>query len=217
MANRRLFSVYRALFKAYGPQRWWPAKTRLECVLGAILTQNTAWSNVEKAIEGLRGERLLSWKALRAASPGRLRKAIRPSGFFNMKADRIKFLVKHIDSQDSGQLYRLLSKPIRIARTELLSINGIGPETADSIILYAGNKPTFVVDAYTRRIFARLGILGGKESYNEIQSMFEENIPKKASIYNEYHALIVRHAKEFCRKRPMCDKCPLNKICLKRI
>ena len=212
-----LLGIYKALHRVYGAQGWWPAKTRLEVILGAILTQNTAWTNVEKAIRVLRQEKLLSLKALKSVSCRSLGRAIRSAGFFNVKASRIQAFVKHIENGYKGSLNQFLSQPTEKLRDELLSISGIGPETADSILLYAANRPVFVVDAYTRRIYYRLGLLAGEEGYEEIRSFFESRLPKKSSIFNEYHALIVRHAKETCRKKPLCEICPLNAICPKRL
>jgi endonuclease III related protein len=214
--SNKLIGIYRRLYERYGAQHWWPANTRFEMILGAILTQNTAWTNVEKAIYGLKKEGLLSLKALRKISQAQLARVIRPSGFFNQKAKRIKSLVRYLDKNHGGRLTRLLSRPAKESRGELLSLSGIGPETADSILLYAANRPVFVVDAYTRRIFHRLGILEKTSDYEAIRAHFEVNLPPKPSLFNEYHALIVRHAKTHCRKKPICQNCPLDKVCLKR-
>ena len=211
----QLFHIYKALYQAYGPQHWWPGNTRLEVILGAILTQNTAWTNVEKAIQGLKNKNLLLFSSLKIVSHKKLANAIRPAGFFNVKADRIQHFVAFLKRRYRGSLRKLLSQPVGKAREELLAIHGIGRETADSILLYAAEKPIFVVDAYTRRIFHRLGVLDGQEDYDEIRRRFESEIPKKPSLYNEYHALIVTHAKEVCRKKPLCEICPLNKECPK--
>ena len=214
--RKRLFEIYQRLYESYGPQGWWPAKTPLEMILGAILTQNTSWNNVEKAMEALRREKLISVRALTRIRHARLARAIRSAGFFNVKATRIQGFIQYLTESHGGQLSRLLSLPVATLRTELLAITGIGPETADSIILYAAKKPVFVVDAYTRRIFYRLGILRGQEDYDEIRCLFEASLPRKASLFNEYHAVIVKHAKERCRKRLLCEICHLSPICLKR-
>jgi endonuclease III related protein len=215
--NNKLIGIYKRLYKRYGAQHWWPAKTRLEMILGAILTQNTAWTNVEKAITGLKKEGLLSLRALRKTSHSLLTRVIRPSGFFNQKAQRIKLFIRHIDTHRQGNLSKLLTRPLNQGRGELLSLSGIGPETADSILLYAANRPVFVVDAYTRRIFHRLGILEKTSDYEAIRAYFEANLPSESALFNEYHALIVRHAKVHCRKKPICQDCPLENICEKRL
>lgn len=211
-----LRQIYQKLFKAYGPQDWWPAKTRLEMILGAILTQNTTWSNVEKAIRRLKSKRLLSVRALQNTTQDALKRAIRPSGYYNMKAHRIRIFLKNLKMHHKS-LDTFLSQDVHTLRQELLSTEGIGPETADSIVLYAARKPVFVVDAYTRRIFKRLGFIGGDEDYETVRTYFESRLPRDTKLCNEYHALIVRHAKEFCRKIPQCDACPLGDICPKLI
>lgn len=185
-------------------------------ILGAILTQNTAWKNVEKAVTALKADRRLSLAALRKVPIRRLARTIRSSGFFNIKARRIKNFVGYID-RHHGSIGRLLSGRPGDLRRRLLEINGIGRETADSIVLYAARKPVFVVDAYTRRIFSRLGLISGREDYETIRRIFETTLPKCARLYNEYHALIVRHAKEFCRRDPLCETCPITKICPKEL
>lgn len=215
--------IYEKLYKAYGPQHWWPATDGpFEVIIGAILTQNTAWSNVEKAIRSLKAKRLLSIRALKGVSKSKLALAIRSSGFFNVKARRLKSFMTHLSRHHHDRLVSLFASGVQNLRDELLGIDGIGPETADSIVLYAANKPVFVVDAYTRRIFKRLGFLSPprprpNDDYHSIQKMFQDHLPKKTSLYNEYHALIVRHAKEYCRKRPVCSLCPLEALCPKLI
>lgn len=205
-----LYKIYRLLFKAFGPQHWWPARTRFEVIVGAILTQNTTWLNVEKAVENLRKARLLNLKALAAASTRKLYPFLRPTGYYRIKARRLKAAINFLSKRGQGNLNRFFSQPLEQARKELLSVKGIGPETADSILLYAGKKPIFVIDAYTRRIFERLKILQAGESYDHIQRLFMANLPRRTGLYNEYHALIVRLGKEICRTKPRCETCPLN-------
>lgn len=213
----RLLTIFRRMKHAYGPQHWWPAETPLEVILGAILTQNTAWSNVERAIGSLKSKRLLSLKKLTKTPHRKLANTVRPSGFFNLKAQRIKAFLSHLAVHYKGNLQVFLSQPAGKVRGELLSIKGIGPETADSIVLYAARKPLFVVDAYTRRIFHRMGHLNGKKaSYESIRALFESRLPTSTDLFNEYHALLVRHAKEHCRKKPQCLRCPLEDLCAKK-
>src|SRR5258708_22809186 len=169
-------SYYRALFRAWGPQHWWPAQTRFEMIVGAYLTQNSAWTNVVKALANLRRARRLSLKGIREASLGELERLIRPSGYFRQKAMRLKSFVAFLDQQHDGSLRKLFMKPTHDLREELLNLDGIGPETADSILLYAGNHPVFVVDAYTRRILGRHGIIPEKATYEEIRELFQRTL-----------------------------------------
>lgn len=207
-----LTEYYSSLFSAFGPQGWWPGRTRFEVVTGAILTQNTAWTNVEKAIRNLRERRILNPERMRSLSHDELASLIRPAGYFNIKAKRLRSFLDHLHSEHKGSLDKLLKQDSQKLRAELLSINGIGPETADSIILYAAVLPEFVVDAYTRRIFERHGLLKGGAGYDDVKALFMENLPLDARLFNEYHALIVRTGKDFCRPRePRCASCPLSK------
>ena len=208
-----LTNLYQQLLDAYGPQDWWPAQTPFEMALGAVLTQNTAWTNVERAIANLRAADALTPAGLRRLAAGQLEALIRPSGFFNQKTARIRALVAYLDNHWQGDLLRLLARPLAEARAALLDLQGIGPETADAILLYAGAHPTFVVDAYTRRLGERLGLLDGGESYEGIRHLFMASLPEDAAMYNEFHALIVRHAKDHCRKTPLCGDCPLLRDC----
>ena len=205
-----LYKIYQTLFAAFGPQHWWPARTRFEVIVGAILTQNTTWLNVEKAIENLRKARLLNLKALAAISTQKLYPFLRPTGYYRIKARRLKATIDFLFKRGQGNLNRFFSQPLEQARKELLSVKGIGPETADSILLYAGKKPIFVIDAYTRRIFERLKILQPGESYEHIQKLFMTNLSRHRDLYNEYHALIVRLGKEVCKNKPLCKLCPLS-------
>ncbi|OGJ88107.1 MAG: hypothetical protein A2268_04910 [Candidatus Raymondbacteria bacterium RifOxyA12_full_50_37] len=206
--------IYRLLNAWYGDCGWWPGHSRLEIIIGAILTQNTAWSNVEKAIASLKQYRLLSLARLRVILCARLARHIRPSGYFNQKSKRIKNFITFLDTRYRGSLRVMAAAPTADLREQLLCINGIGPETADSILLYACDKPVFVVDAYTRRIFSRMGLLKEDETYDAIQRFFEKRMRSDIRVYNQYHALIVNVGKDFCRKLdPRCGTCPLGKEC----
>lgn len=209
---KRLKGFYSAMFAAFGAQGWWPGKTRFEVIAGAILTQNTAWTNVEKAIANLKSRGVLSPAKLHGLKTGELAALIRPAGYFNIKAKRLKNFTDYLFKEHNGSLDRLLKqrRPKEL-REELLKICGIGPETADSIVLYAANMPEFVVDAYTKRIFSRHSLAKEDVQYEELKSVFMENLEPDAALFNEYHALIVRTGKDFCRpKEPLCAGCPLN-------
>jgi endonuclease-3 related protein len=213
-ANRHhLLDIYQRLHTAYGPQQWWPGDTPFEIIVGAILTQSAAWTNVEKAIDNLKAAGALSPEGVRTLSEGDLAQLIRPSGYFNAKARKLKAFIETLYAQFDGDLDRLLRTPRHQLRELLLATHGIGPETADAIILYAADKPAFVIDAYTRRTFARLGLAPDADSYDDWQRLFAESLPPDASLFNEYHALTVRHGKEVCRKMPLCPKCPLLDAC----
>ena len=212
----RLTEVYDRLYACFGAQHWWPhsAGGAFEIVVGAILTQNTAWTNVEKALANLRRACLLTPAALYRAPTARLARLIRPSGYFNLKAKKLKAFTRFLFTEHRGKLTHLLARNTERLRAELLSVYGIGAETADSIILYAAHQPVFVVDAYTRRIFARLGLARADASYDELQSLIMQNLPRVASRFNEYHALIVALGKNTCKKRaPRCEECPLRVLC----
>jgi len=211
--TERLLDVYERLFQYYGPCNWWPADTPFEVCIGAILTQNTNWGNVEKAISNLKREGLLSPEALHGVSVERLADAIRPSGYYNVKSLRLKGFVEWLFEGHAGSLERMFAGSRDLLREELLAIKGIGRETADSILLYAGHQPSFVVDAYTVRLFNRLGLLEGKKDYEAIRGMFMTHLTADSSLFNEYHALIVLHCKGFCRKKPFCDGCMLREEC----
>jgi len=210
-AQPALHAYYDALFAAHGPQHWWPGKTRFEVIVGAILTQNTSWTNVERAINALRKEKLLTVAAMERVSLRRLARLIRSSGYFRQKARKLKEFVRFLRSQHHGSLAKMFQTPTAVLREQLLAVHGIGPETADSILLYAGDHPVFVVDAYTRRILQRHGLARGKESYEDIRKLFEKNLPANRQLFNEYHALIVRAGKHFCRSEaPLCSTCALR-------
>jgi len=209
--RKQLMAMYHALFSTYGPQRWWPGESPFEMMVGAVLTQNTAWGNVEKAIANLKREGPLTVARLRRLAPRKLASLIRPSGYYNVKAKRLVHLTDFLAARYGGSPARMLHEHPAKLRKGLLSVNGIGPETADAIMLYAAGHPVFVVDAYTSRIFGRHGLLTGEEGYHDIQRMFLENLPGDSRLFNEYHALIVRLAKEQCRKSlPRCSGCPLE-------
>lgn len=206
--------VYDRLYGHFGPQHWWPAETPFEVMVGAILTQNTSWSNVEKAINQLKANNTLSPEMLLATPHEQLAEWLRPSGYFNIKAERLqKFCHWYIESGGSLSLSSMDTHTLRHA---LLSVKGVGPETADDMVLYAFERPVFVIDAYTRRLFSRLGIIQGNEGYEHLRAMVEESFGRdeeQVELYNEFHALIVAHAKDFCRKRPLCKGCPLARRC----
>ncbi len=233
-----LLRIYDALFKAYGFQGWWPVTSKdcegkfpqggyhpgdyevpespgdkFEVCVGAILTQSTSWKNVEKAVSKLQGAGVLSLKGLIQTPKSELSNLIKSSLYHNVKAEKLKCFADFVSSDYDGDIEALLSLPQGKLRLTLLSIWGVGPETADSIILYAAKKPSFVVDTYTKRIFSRLGFLNGDESYDEVKKLFEENLPQKKPLHNEFHALIVEHAKQYCKKKPLCEDCPVYELC----
>jgi len=209
--GKKLKAIYRALYRAYGPQHWWPGDTPFEVMVGAVLTQNTAWTNVEKAMANLKRERLLTPARMFDTEPKKLASLIRQCGYFNIKTKRLRHLLSFIHTCYSGSLKRMFSADPELLRRQLLEVNGIGPETADAILLYAGEKPFFVVDAYTKRIFSRQGLIAGNADYHDLQGLFMDNLPHDARFYNEYHALIVRIGKEHCKKtKPRCSGCPLR-------
>lgn len=213
--ERQLMHIYKILLKNFGCQKWWPAKSeikatrQLEICIGAILTQNTAWKNAEKALENLRNENLLNQNSLINIAERKLALLIKPAGYYNQKAKKLKAFANFLRENN---LARLEKMPAKEARELLLEVHGIGNETANSILLYALNNPFFVVDAYTRRIFERLFNLNPK-NYDELQEFFMENLQHNVQLFNEYHALLVRLAKEFCKKKPECGKCPLRLSC----
>ncbi len=226
-SNKTTFDwIYKVLLKNYRQQGWWPINNeykkrqrltndeKFEIIIGAILTQNTAWSNVEKALNEVRKNNCLSIKAILETRQEILAQYIKSSGYNNQKAERLKivaqFLLQH-------PINELLAMKIEKLRTLLLSVNGIGQETADSIILYAFNKPIFVIDAYTKRIFLRVGLCRRNVTYDELQKQITKSIEKDTGIYNEYHALLVEHGKRYCRTKPLCGVCVINNVCEKKI
>jgi len=209
--KQRLRTIYKKLYACFGPQNWWPAKTPFEVIAGAILTQNTSWSNVELAIRNLKKEKLLSVPSLSKAAPSRIARLIRPAGYYNIKTGRLISFLKFFLSNYAGSIRRMSLQDTQKLRSELLSVNGIGQETADSILLYALSKPVFVVDAYTKRILLRHRFISNGADYKEIQKLFMENLKNDAGLFNEYHALLVRAGKKFCLKNnPRCAACPLK-------
>ena len=213
--GRYLQDVYRRLYGAYGPQGWWPGDGPLDVVIGAILTQAAAWTNVEMALHDLKANQCFSLEAINLKTQEELADIIRSSGYFNAKARKLKAFARHVEEFHGGELGALLSQDTESLRTELLSIHGIGPETADDIVLYAAGKPSFVIDAYTRRILGRLGVLDSAAvgDYAAHQAVFHNNLLRDAPMFNEYHALLDRHAKSACTKVPRCAGCCLLKLC----
>jgi len=207
----RLEKIYDTLYSAFGPQGWWPGRTPLEVSVGAILTQNTNWTNVARAIRALKQARCLSFTALKAVREKKLARLIRPAGYYNMKARRLKHFIRYMEKGYGGSFRRMGARPLGNLREELLGVNGIGRETADSILLYALHKPIFVVDAYTKRMLSRHRIAGRDADYAHMQEIFMSHLPGRASLFNEYHALIVRLGKDYCKKtKPRCGLCPLK-------
>ena len=204
--------MYRTLNRCFGPLHWWPGDTPFEVAVGAILTQNTNWANAEKAIGRIKAQGALEPSVLYGIGDEDLQEMIRPSGCYRVKARRLKAFLSALCEDFGADLGRMLSGDLREARRRLLAIAGIGEETADSILLYAAERPVFVVDAYTRRILERHGILKGRPSYGEVQRLFMNALPVDAGLYNQYHALIVETGKRFCRKEPRCGECPLREV-----
>jgi endonuclease-3 related protein len=208
-----LLDVYRHLLDRYGPQHWWPADSPFEVMIGAILTQSAAWGNVEKAINNLKARDALSIDALRRLPVDELARLVYPSGYYNAKAGKIKALVQWLAERYEGDLDKLFALDVLLLRRELLSVRGVGEETADSIILYAAHKPVFVIDAYTRRILRRLDLAPPTDSYAAFQDLFMQHLAHDEVLFNEYHALLVRHGKNACRKLPHCQQCCLASLC----
>ncbi len=209
-----LDEVYQRLYALYGPQNWWPAQTPFEVILGAILTQNTRWENVRMALDNLRAAAVLEPQAIAALDDTQLQELIRPSGFFRQKTATLRRMLQVLMDDYAGDVDAMLRGDTWHVRTRLLDIKGIGPETADSILLYGAQHPIFVIDAYTRRICSRLGLCGADASYAQVQEMFMEHLRPDAQKCNEYHALLVVLAKRCCTKaRPVCEACSLREIC----
>ena len=208
-----LLNIYSQLMACYGPQHWWPADKPFEIIVGAILTQSAAWSNVEKAIANLKSAAALSPEKLRQLPLPEVARLIHPCGYYNAKALKLKSFAYWFGGHYDDSLSRLFVNDNEHLRQQLLSVHGIGEETADSIILYAANKPVFVIDAYTRRIISRLGLAPDSNSYSAYQSLFMDNLPTDVNLFNEYHALLVCLAKNICRNHPSCPQCCLKDIC----
>lgn len=211
-ARATLLRIYDLLLAALGPQHWWPARTRQEIVIGAILTQNTTWSNVERAVAALRRAKCLTLRRIHRMPLDRLAELIRSSGTHRVKARRLKNLAEWLESRFGGRLDGLFALGVDQARGELLGVKGVGPETADAILLYAGKLATFVVDAYTRRVLRRHFLLDGPGDYARTKALFERALPDDEQLYGEYHALLVELGKRFCRKRARCRGCPLESL-----
>jgi endonuclease-3 related protein len=207
----KVYEIYKDLYDYYGPQHWWPADNWFEVTVGAILTQNTSWNNVEKSIENLKQLDLLDPERLFKIKEDDLAQLIRSSGFYNLKSKRLKNFLEWLKKYNYD-IDKIKDKSVVSLREELLNIKGIGKETADSILLYAFEVPIFVIDAYTKRMFLRLGLISAKE-YDEFQDFFEKNLRKDVQLYNEYHALIVKHSKVYCKKMPKCSECFLKEKC----
>lgn len=213
MAKNTFLEIYDILIDAFGPQDWWPAETVFEVAVGAVLTQNTNWPNVCKAIENLKRADLLSFEMMASLSVEELAQLIRPSGYYNIKAKRLSNLLQMVQEKYDGEFDLLFREDTETAREMLLSVRGVGPETADSILLYGGNHPIFVVDSYTHRIFSRHHLIEEESDYHSIQQEFLDRLPLDAKLFNEYHALLVQTGKEYCKKtKPLCDSCPLGKM-----
>ncbi|MDD5568376.1 MAG: hypothetical protein PHY88_04160 [Candidatus Omnitrophica bacterium] len=207
----KLNSIYRKLYSCFGAQHWWPADSIFEVMVGAVLTQNTNWSNVEKAIANLKKHKLLDPQRLYNAANSKIARLIRPSGYYNVKTQRLKELLRFYINSYGANAGKISVRSLTDLRRELLSVKGVGPETADSILLYAFNKPIFVIDSYTKRVFSRHKLLKEDAEYNEAQRLFMDNLTADAKLFNEYHALIVAVAKAYCSKsHPKCAVCPLD-------
>ena len=206
----KIIEIYHKLYHAFGPQHWWPGDSPFEIAVGAILTQNTNWANVEKAIASLKNKRALSAKGIHEMKTEKLALFIRPAGYFNVKARRLKAFIHFLINDYHGSMGRMKNEKLDTLRTKLLNVHGIGPETADSILLYALDNPVFVIDAYTKRALSRHSVINHDESYERIQDLFHETLKRDTELFNEYHALFVRLGKTYCRKKPLCDGCPLE-------
>jgi endonuclease-3 related protein len=209
LTGQRLEEMYNLLMGHFGPQNWWPAETELEVMVGAVLTQNTNWSNVEKAIGNLKKRGVLTLEGLRVIAATELAEDIRPAGYYNVKAKRLKNLINFIVERYQTDLSIFLGEETQTLRQGLLSVKGVGPETADSILLYAAQRPVFVIDAYTHRILSIHGMIDDQAGYYELQEFFMDHLPEDPVLFNEFHALLVQTGKEYCRKRPRCTSCPL--------
>jgi endonuclease-3 related protein len=212
MTSEALNEIYQLLFERFGPQHWWPGETQFEIIVGAILTQNTNWQNVEKAIANLKSADLLSPEALHNIEISYLAELIRPAGYFNVKAKRLKSFIDWLFANYGGELAGLENVDTERLREGLLSVKGIGRETADSILLYALNREIFVVDAYTARVAVRHGLIEPEADYEQLRDLFQSNLPQDVQLFNEYHALLVRVGKEFCRPKARCHGCPLESL-----
>ena len=207
-----LTEIYDKMLKRFGPQHWWPGETPFEVMVGAILTQNTNWGNVEKAIGNLKQRGVLEPHAMLRLAPETLAELIRPAGYFNIKTQRLRNFLSYFVENYGGDVMRMREQSLSTLREELLAVKGIGPETADSILLYALDKPSFVIDAYTHRVLSRHFLITEEADYNEMQNVMMSSFSEDVPHYNEYHALLVRIGKEFCKPKPQCENCPLNGV-----
>lgn len=205
--------IYERLLEEFGPQGWWPGESDFETIVGAILTQNTNWKNVEKALGVMKGQGVLDARALRAVPGAELAEMIRPTGYYKQKAKKLAAFLDYFFDNYDGDTQRLSKQDLDVLRAELLGVWGIGEETADAIILYAAHQPTFVIDAYTRRVFSRMGFVSGDAAYGELKGFFEATVPRDLYVFKEFHALIDELAKRFCKTRPDCDGCPVSDLC----
>lgn len=205
-------TIYKTLYKAFGPQHWWPGETPFEIAVGAILTQNTNWGNVEKAIYNLKVAGVLSAKKLHAMPANKLALLIRPAGYFNVKARRLKAFMDFLVNDFRGNMKKMKNEDMHMLREKLLSVNGIGPETADSVLLYALEKPIFVIDTYTKRVLSRHKIMERDQPYEAIQRLFHSSLKRDVKLFNEYHALFVKVGKMYCKPEPLCKYCPINNL-----
>jgi endonuclease-3 related protein len=210
--TEQLTEIYNLLLGRFGPQHWWPGNSQFEITVGAILTQNTNWANVEKAIANLEAANVLSAQALYEMNPDELAALIKPAGYFNIKAKRLKSFLAWLSDKYDGRLENIEQLSTARLREELVNIKGIGPETADSILLYAFERPVFVVDAYTARVMTRHGLIESDCDYEQLQELFQSNLTEDVQVFNEYHALLVRVGKEFCKPKALCSGCPLENL-----
>ena len=211
-----LITIYKSLYRAFGPQHWWPARTKFEIIVGAILTQQTTWKNVERAIKNLRKNHLLTIEGLANTPLKKIEELVQPAGYYRQKSKHLKEVSAYLLNHYQGNLKNFLKKGTKNSREELLALRGVGKETAVSIFLYAGGKRIFVIDAYTRRVLSRLGLLQASD-YDRIRMFFEDNLPREIKVYQEFHALLVKLGKDFCKKIPLCKLCPLNRLCLSQL
>jgi len=211
-----LTEIYSVLYKHFGPQHWWPGETPFEIAVGAILTQNTNWGNVEKAIENLKQSGTLDAHIMHKMPHARLASLIKPAGYFNIKAKRLKHFLAFLASHYNGVIEGMKDEDLHHIRHRLLEVNGIGPETADSILLYALDKPVFVIDAYTKRVLTRHNIIPEGATYHETQELFHNNLPAEVKTFNEYHALFVMLGKHYCKPKPKCKGCPLEEMSISK-
>jgi endonuclease-3 related protein len=212
MQSAILMEIFQRLHKTYGPRHWWPGETPFEVMVGAILTQNTSWRNVEKAIQHLKAKGVLNIRGIHQLKRAQLASLIKSSGYYRIKADRLKAFVDFICKEYGGSIQKMGRERMDVLRQKFLKVKGIGPETADSVLLYGLEKPIFVVDAYTKRILSRHGMITERASYEEIQKLFMNHLPRNEKLFNEYHALFVHLGKTLCKKIPRCDRCPIKGI-----